>query len=41
MRLAPMKSITRTEHPELYRLLEEGESLADFLKLFPQEILLR
>jgi hypothetical protein len=41
MRLVLRKSITLTEHPELYRLLKEGESLADFLKLSPQEILLR
>jgi hypothetical protein len=40
MRLALMKSITLTEYPELYRLLKEGKSLADFLKLSPQEILL-
>jgi hypothetical protein len=36
-----MKSITLTEHPEFYRLLKEGESLAEFLKLSPEEILLR
>jgi hypothetical protein len=37
MRLALMKSITLTEQPELYRLLEEGESLANFLKLSPKK----
>jgi hypothetical protein len=36
-----MKLITLTEQPELYRLLKEGESLAAFLKMSPQEILLR
>jgi hypothetical protein len=41
VRLALMKSITLTEHPELYRLLKDGESLADFLKLSPEQILLR
>jgi hypothetical protein len=41
MCLALMKSITLTEHPELYRLLKDGESLADFLELSPSEILLR
>jgi hypothetical protein len=41
VRLALMKTITLTEHPELYRLLKEGETLADFLKLSPEEILLR
>lgn len=28
-------------HPELYRLLEKGEELVDFLKLPPEKILLR
>lgn len=28
-------------HPELVRLLNEGETLHDFLKLSPEEILLR
>ncbi|KAJ3281291.1 hypothetical protein HK104_000099 [Borealophlyctis nickersoniae] len=28
-------------HPELFRLLEQGESLEDFLKLPPEQILLR
>jgi hypothetical protein len=41
IRLALMKSITLTEHPELYRLLKPGETLADFLKLSPEQILLR
>jgi hypothetical protein len=41
MRLALMKSITLTKHPKPYPLLKEGKSLADFLKLSPQEILLR
>jgi hypothetical protein len=36
MHLALMKLITLTEHPELYRLLKDGESLADFLKLSPK-----
>jgi hypothetical protein len=41
IRLALTRLITLTEHPELYRLLREGESLADFLRLSPEEILLR
>jgi hypothetical protein len=41
MRLALMRSITLIDHPELFRLLKEGESLADFFKLSPEEILLR
>jgi plastin-1 len=28
-------------HPELYRLLQEGETMADFLKLGPEQILFR
>jgi hypothetical protein len=41
MHLALMKWITLTEHPELYQLLKEDESLANFLKMSPEEILLR
>lgn len=33
--------INLTHHPELYRLLEEGESIEDLLKLSIEEILLR
>jgi len=36
-----MHDINLTEHPELYRLLEEGEDLKSFLKLPPEKILLR
>jgi len=36
-----MADISLTSHPELYRLLEEGEDLKDFLKLPPEKILLR
>jgi plastin-1 len=28
-------------HPELYRLLEDGETLEEFLRLRPEQILLR
>jgi hypothetical protein len=41
IKYALMKSIALTEHPELFRLLKEGETLADFLKLSPEQILLR
>jgi hypothetical protein len=41
VRLALMKDIQLTEHPELFRLLKEGETIADLLKLSPEQILLR
>ena len=36
-----MANISLTSHPELARLLEPGESLEDFMKLPPEQILLR
>lgn len=36
-----LSQITIKEHPELVRLLKEGEELVDMLKLPPEEILLR
>jgi len=36
-----MAEISLSAHPELYRLLEEGEDIKDFLKLPPEKILLR
>lgn len=36
-----LSKINLTQHPELYRLLEDDETLEEFLKLPPNEILLR
>jgi len=36
-----LNSINLKNHPELVRLLEQGESLADLLKLPPEQLLLR
>ncbi|KAI9469788.1 MAG: fimbrin [Benjaminiella poitrasii] len=36
-----LNKITIQQHPELYRLLEEDETLEEFLKLPPDQILLR
>jgi plastin-1 len=41
IRIKLTSKINLIDHPELYRLLEEGESLEDFLKLPPEQILLR
>jgi plastin-1 len=41
IRIGLMSDISLTSHPELYRLLEEGEDLKDFLKLPPEKILIR
>lgn len=41
IRIGLMSEISISEHPELYRLLEPGEDLKDFLKLPPEKILLR
>jgi len=41
IRIGLMSDINLAHHPELYRLLEEGEDLKDFLKLPPEKILLR
>lgn len=36
-----MAQVDIKNHPEIYRLLQEGEELPDLLKLHPEEILLR
>jgi plastin-1 len=36
-----LNSISLKNHPELIRLLEEGEELADLMKLTPEQLLLR
>ena len=36
-----LKHFSKKAHPELYRLLEEGEDINDLLKLPPEQILLR
>eukprot|EP00937_MAST-01D_sp_MAST-1D-sp2_P003280 g3280.t1 len=36
-----MANITLTNHPELVRLLQDGETLEDFMRLPPDQILLR
>jgi len=41
IRVGLMSDISLSEHPELYRLLEEGEDLKAFLKLPPEKILIR
>jgi plastin-1 len=41
IRIGLMSQITLTAHPELYRLLEPGEEMKDFLNLPPEKILLR
>jgi len=41
IRIGLMSDISLTSHPELYRLLEEGEDLKAFLKLPPEKILIR
>ncbi|KAJ5068560.1 hypothetical protein M0811_02502 [Anaeramoeba ignava] len=41
IRIGLLSKITLTNHPELYRLLEPGETLEDLLKLSPDQILLR
>lgn len=41
VRLALLKNVALTAHPELFRLLKPGETLEDFLKLSPEQILLR
>lgn len=41
IRLQLMSQISLKEHPELVLLLKEGEDLASFMKLPPEEILLR
>lgn len=41
IRIKLTSKINLKNHPELFRLLEEGETLEDFLKLPPEHILLR
>jgi len=41
VKLQLMSGVSITEHPEIFRLLAEGEELADLLKLPPEETLLR
>jgi plastin-1 len=36
-----LASISLSNHPELFRLLEPGETIEDLLKLSPEQILLR
>jgi len=41
IRIGLLASISLTNHPELFRLLEPGEDINDLLKLSPEQILLR
>ncbi|EAX88125.1 fimbrin, putative [Trichomonas vaginalis G3] len=41
VRMSLLKTVNLTNHPELFRLLKPGETLADLLKLSPEQILLR
>jgi plastin-1 len=41
IRIGLLSSITLANHPELFRLLEPGETIEDLLKLSPEQILLR
>jgi len=41
VRIGLLSNLNLTIHPELYRLLEPGEDIADFVKLPPEQILLR
>lgn len=41
VRLSLVKDVSLAQHPELYRLLKPGETLEEFLKLSPEQILLR
>jgi hypothetical protein len=41
IRMALTRTINLTNHPELYRLLKDGETLADCIELSPETILLR
>jgi len=41
IRIGLLASITLSNHPELFRLLESGEEIGDLLKLSPEQILLR
>lgn len=41
IKVALMANIDLTHHPELFRLLEEGEDINDLLKLTPEKLLMR
>jgi len=41
VRIGLLASISLSNHPELFRLLEPGETIEDLLKLSPEQILLR
>eukprot|EP01114_Cavostelium_apophysatum_P010076 TRINITY_DN234_c0_g1_i1.p1 TRINITY_DN234_c0_g1~~TRINITY_DN234_c0_g1_i1.p1 ORF type:complete len:616 (-),score=181.31 TRINITY_DN234_c0_g1_i1:97-1944(-) len=41
IRIGLLSSISLSNHPELFRLLEPGEEIGDLLKLSPEQILLR
>ncbi|KAH7824866.1 fimbrin/plastin [Monocercomonoides exilis] len=41
IRIKLTSKINLKDHPELYRLLEDGETIEDFLKMPPEHILLR
>eukprot|EP01135_Chromosphaera_perkinsii_P004531 Nk52_evm1s288 gene=Nk52_evmTU1s288 len=41
IKIGLLSKVTLQNHPELYRLLYDGETLEDFLKLPPDQILLR
>lgn len=41
IRIGLLSQISLTEHPELARLLRDGETIQDLLKMGPEEILLR
>lgn len=41
IRIGLLANVSLTAHPELFRLLEEGETMADLLKLPAEKILLR
>jgi len=41
VRMSLLKTVNLTNHPELFRLLKPGETIADLLKLSPEQILIR
>jgi len=41
IRIGLLSNVTLTAHPELFRLLEEGETMQDLMKLPAEKILLR
>lgn len=40
VRLSLVKTVNLTHHPELYRLLKEGQTIEDLLRLSPEELLI-